>query len=76
MKMDSKTALIAVVLLIFGLVGGYLVGSVTIQGQLTTLNLEYTNTRIENAQLRETISGLRANVTNLKGQITILQSTI
>jgi TolA-binding protein len=74
--MDSKTALVGVVLLVFGLVGGYLVGSVTIQGQLTALNVEYSNTKIENNQLRNIISDLRANVTNLKGQITILQSTI
>jgi hypothetical protein len=74
--MNFKSARVAIILLIFGLAGGYLVGSVTLQGQLSTLNLEYKNTKIENTQLRETISALQANVTNLNRQITVLQSNL
>jgi hypothetical protein len=74
--MDSKALLYTILILIFGLVGGYLVGSVTLQRQLSTLTLEYTNSKMENTQLRETISALQVNVTNLNRQITVLQSNL
>lgn len=64
--MNSKAITVALSLFVLGLLGGYLTGTLTLQSQLTDLNLEYSNVTKENLQLHETINGLRAEVSNPK----------
>jgi hypothetical protein len=72
--MNSKATTVAMALLTLAFLGGYIAGSLTLQGQLTDLNFEYSNALKENFQLKETINNLRANVTNLNRQISTLES--
>jgi hypothetical protein len=70
--MISKATVVAITLLTFGFLGGYIAGSLTLQGQLTDLNLEYSNAIKENIQLRETNKNLGEDL--LKLQIEKLES--
>jgi len=74
--MESKVSLLIVISLIAGLIGGYLVGSINLQGQVISQNIELGNKQTEINQLRESNSALQTNVTVLKNQIRVLQSTI
>jgi hypothetical protein len=70
--MNSKATAVAIALLTFGFLGGYIAGSLTLQGQLTDLNLNYSNALKENFQLKETNKLLSDDL--LKLQIEKLES--
>jgi hypothetical protein len=70
--MNSKATVVAIALLTFGFLGGYIVGLLKLQGQLADINLEYSNAIKENIQLKETNKILGEDL--LKLQIEKLES--